>query len=144
MVRKLAGFVVRPSATAIAGVVLLLQLSSCSQNTTTAEAQAPGGGRGGRGGDNGPVPVTTAKAVEQAVPVEVTTIGTGEALSTVEVRAQVTGQLTAVQFTEGQDVEEGQLLFTIDARPFAVAVQQAEATLAKDQATAKATRMGAI
>jgi multidrug efflux system membrane fusion protein len=135
--RNLAGFVVRPSATAIAGLALLLQLSSCSHDSTTAEAQAPGGRGGGRGGDNAPVPVTTARAVEQAVPVEVTTIGTGEALSTVEVRAQVTGQLTGVQFTEGQDVEEGQLLFTIDARPFEVAVQQAAATLAKDQATAK-------
>ena len=43
----------------------------------------------------------------------------------------------SVQFTEGQDVQQGQLLFTIDPRPFEVAVQQAEAALAKDAAQAE-------
>ena len=133
-------FVVQQTATAIAGVSLILQLGSCSRGSSVAEAQGPGAGRGGgRGEGAAAVPVTTAHVVEKAVPVDVTTIGTGEALSTVEVRAQVAGPLTSVQFTEGQDVEKGQLLFTIDPRPFEVAVQQAEAALAKDQAQAKGT-----
>jgi len=132
--RRPAALVARHAALAIAGAALILQLGSCARDSTTAEAQSPGG-RSGRGAE-APVPVTTALAAEKAVPIELTTIGTGEALSTVEVRAQVTGQLTAVLFAEGDDVTEGQLMFTIDARPFEVAVQQAEATLAKDQAQA--------
>jgi multidrug efflux system membrane fusion protein len=130
------GFVVQRVATAVAGLSLILQLGSCSRGTGVAEAQSQGAGRGGGRGDAA-VPVTTARAIEKPVPVEVTTIGTGEALSTVEVRAQVAGPLMSVQFTEGQDVEKGQLLFTIDPRPFEVAVQQAEASVAKDEAQAK-------
>jgi multidrug efflux system membrane fusion protein len=133
------GFVVQRAATAVAGLSLILQLGSCSRGSGVAEAQSQGTGRGGGRGDAAAVPVTTARVVEKAVPVDVTTIGTGEALSTVEVRAQVAGPLMSVQFTEGQDVEKGQLLFTIDPRPFDVAVQQAEAALAKDEAQAKGT-----
>jgi multidrug efflux system membrane fusion protein len=135
--RQSAVCVVRRSATAAAGLILILQLGSCTRGGgTVAEAQAPGGRGGGRG-DAGAVPVTTAQVVQKAVPVELTTIGTGEAFTTVEVRAQVTGQLTSVEFTDGEDVEKGQLLFTIDSRPFEVAVQQAEAALQKDTAVAK-------
>jgi multidrug efflux system membrane fusion protein len=57
-----------------------------------------------------------------------------EAYSTVSVRPQVTGTLTRVHFKEGQDVKKGDLLFTIDPRPFEAALKQAEATLAKDLA----------
>jgi multidrug efflux system membrane fusion protein len=134
--RQSVGFVVQRVATAVAGLSLILQLGSCSRGTGVAEAQSQGGGRGGGRGDAA-VPVTTARAIEKPVPVEVTTIGTGEALSTVDVRAQVAGPLMSVQFTEGQDVQQGQLLFTIDPRPFEVAVQQAEASVAKDEAQAK-------
>jgi len=136
--RQSVGFVVQRVATAVAGLSLILQLGSCSRGTGVAEAQSQGAGRGGGRGDAA-VPVTTARAIEKPVPVEVTTIGTGEALSTVDVRAQVAGPLLSVQFTEGQDVQQGQLLFTIDPRPFEVAVQQAEAAVAKDEAQAKGT-----
>jgi multidrug efflux system membrane fusion protein len=57
-------------------------------------------------------------------------------MTTVQVRAQITGQLSEVHFTEGQEVKKGQLLFTIDPRPFQAALQQAEAVLARDTATA--------
>lgn len=70
------------------------------------------------------------------MPVEVTAIGTAEPYSTVEIRSQVTGQLLSVNFQEGADVQQGQLLFTIDPRPFEVALRQAEATREKDTATA--------
>jgi multidrug efflux system membrane fusion protein len=57
-----------------------------------------------------------------------------EAYSTVSIKAQVSGEVTQVHFREGQDVRKGQLLFTIDRRPFDAALHQAEANLARDQA----------
>jgi multidrug efflux system membrane fusion protein len=63
-------------------------------------------------------------------------VGTGEALSTVQIRAQITGQLSEIHFAEGQEVRKGQLLFTIDPRPFETALAQAQAVLARDTATA--------
>jgi multidrug efflux system membrane fusion protein len=80
------------------------------------------------------VPVTVSNAVEKDVPVQIKAIGNVEALSTVSVKAQVEGELTIVHFKEGQEVKAGDMLFTIDPRPFEVAVKQAEANLAKDRA----------
>jgi multidrug efflux system membrane fusion protein len=73
---------------------------------------------------------------EKSVPIEVTTIGSAEAFSTVDIRSQLTGQLLTVEFAEGDDVKAGQLLFTIDPRAFEVAVKQAEATRDRDAAQA--------
>ena len=95
-----------------------------------------GGGSGGRRG-GGPVPVVTTRAQARTVPVTIPAVGTVEPLTTVGVRAQVTGQLSSVHFREGQDVKKGQLLFTVDPRPFQTALQQAEAVLARDTATAR-------
>jgi multidrug efflux system membrane fusion protein len=81
-----------------------------------------------------PVPAATAQAVQEQVPIQIRTVGTAEAFSTVEVKSQVAGPLLNVNFTEGSNVAEGQLLFEIDPRPFREALRQAEATLAKDQA----------
>ncbi len=81
-----------------------------------------------------PVPVLVARVVEKTVPVEVRAIGTVEAYSTVSIKSQVSGEVTQVHFREGQDVRKGQLLFTIDRRPFDAALHQAEANLARDQA----------
>ncbi|HET7694854.1 MAG TPA: efflux RND transporter periplasmic adaptor subunit [Vicinamibacterales bacterium] len=83
------------------------------------------------------MPVVTVKAQAKSVPVNIPAVGTVEPVTTVQVRAQVTGQLSAVHFSEGQDVRKGQLLFTIDPRPFETALQQAEAVLARDSATAR-------
>jgi len=82
------------------------------------------------------VPVVTATALARSVPVTVTAVGTAEAISTSQVRSQVTGRLAQVHFEEGQDVEAGQLLFTIDPQPFQVALDQATAVLARDTAQA--------
>jgi multidrug efflux system membrane fusion protein len=68
------------------------------------------------------------------VPISLTAIGTGEAYSTVSLKSQVNGALDAVHFTQGDFVSKGELLFSLDARPFQAAVAQAEATLAKDKA----------
>jgi multidrug efflux system membrane fusion protein len=110
---------------------------SCSKPVSGDGAPAAGGGgSAGRGRGDAAVPVATALAAEKPMPVEVTTVGTAEPYSTVEVRPQVTGQLLTVDFAEGADVQKGQLLFTIDARPFEVALRQAEAARDKDSANA--------
>ncbi len=80
------------------------------------------------------VPVTVGAAVEKNVPVQIRAIGNVEAYSSVSVKVQVEGELTIVHFKEGQEVKAGDMLFTIDPRPFEVALKQAEANLAKDRA----------
>src|SRR6266481_5860400 len=80
------------------------------------------------------VPVLAAEAVRKDVPLEVGVIGTVQALTTVGVKAQVAGQVVQVHFKEGQDVRAGQLLFTIDPRPFEATVAQAEANVGRDTA----------
>src|SRR5947199_3011611 len=70
-----------------------------------------GGGAGGRRGAGGPVPVLTTWAQSKSVPVTIPAVGTAEPLITVQVRAQVTGQLSVLHLTEGQDVKKGMLLF---------------------------------
>jgi multidrug efflux system membrane fusion protein len=79
-------------------------------------------------------PVTTARATLATVPIQVHAIGNVEAYSTVSVKAQVAARVEKAYFTEGQDVRKGDLLFTLDRRPFDTALQQAEANLARDQA----------
>jgi multidrug efflux system membrane fusion protein len=65
---------------------------------------------------------------------EIKVVGTVEASATVQVKSQVAGQLLKVHFTEGQNVQDGALLFEIDSRPYREALRQAEAAVAKDQA----------
>src|SRR5262245_50407639 len=81
-----------------------------------------------------PVPVTTEQATEETVPIQIRSVGTAEPYSSVEVKSQVAGPLVKVNFAEGANVNQGHLLFEIDARPFQEALRQAEAALAKDQA----------
>jgi membrane fusion protein, multidrug efflux system len=83
------------------------------------------------------VPVMVAAVTQKTVPVEVHTIGNVEAYSTVTVKSQVEGEIQEVHFQQGQDVSKGDLLFTIDPRPFQAQLDQAEANLARDQAQAK-------
>jgi len=80
------------------------------------------------------VPVTVASVEQRSVPQEISAIGTVTPIQTVAVRAQVSGVLTRVAFQEGDEVQQGQLLFQIDPRPFQAALDQTLANLAKDQA----------
>jgi multidrug efflux system membrane fusion protein len=82
------------------------------------------------------VPVTTATVEQKAMPFSIGGIGTAEAFTTVAVRAQITGALTAVNFKEGDDVRPEQPLFTLDRRPLEAALAQAQATLKRDTAQA--------
>lgn len=81
-----------------------------------------------------PIPVTLATVTTQAVQQEVSAIGSVEPSSTVQVRAQVAGELIRANFTEGKNVKKGDLLFQIDPRPFREALHQAEAAVARDRA----------
>jgi multidrug efflux system membrane fusion protein len=74
--------------------------------------------------------------VQKEMPVEIGVIGTAEAYSSVAVRAQITGELTSVNFQQGDDVSAGQVLFTLDQRPLEAALHQAEANLERDSAQA--------
>src|SRR5438045_2081571 len=89
------------------------------------------------------VPVSVTIVRRAAVPYVVTANGVAEPMQTVAVEAQVNGILTRVNFSEGQDVSAGQVLFQIDARPYLAVLDQARAQLARDQATAANTRRDA-
>ena len=79
-------------------------------------------------------PVHVAAVTIQSVQVVERTIGTVLAEATVNVNAQVSGQLMSAAFREGQVVHKGDLLFQIDPRPFQAALEQAQAALARDAA----------
>jgi multidrug efflux system membrane fusion protein len=80
------------------------------------------------------VPVTVAIATVGAAPYLVQANGIVEPKQTVAVQAQVGGVLTSVLFKEGDEVKQGQMLFTIDPVPYRAALQQAQAVLARDVA----------
>lgn len=81
-------------------------------------------------------PVTAAAVLKQDVTVSEHSTGTVLAEATVNVTARVSGQIVDVAFREGQRVRKGDLLFRLDPRPLSAALAQAQATLAKDRATA--------
>src|ERR1700723_3911344 len=83
------------------------------------------------------VPVNVAKAVKKTVPIQLSAIGTAEAYSTVSIKGQVNAVLKEVHFKQGDFVKKGDLLFTLDARPFQASLAQAQANLARDQAQAE-------
>jgi multidrug efflux system membrane fusion protein len=89
----------------------------------------------GRFGDLGmPIPVGVAAAQRGDMPVTLSGLGTVSPLALVTVRTQINGYLMAVGFTEGQHVQKGAFLAQIDPRPYQVALELAQAQLAKDQA----------
>ncbi|MGB8275211.1 MAG: efflux RND transporter periplasmic adaptor subunit [Alphaproteobacteria bacterium] len=80
------------------------------------------------------VPVSVAKAVRKPFPIVLPVIGNVQPYSTVAVKSRVDGQILETAFREGQTVNKGDLLFTLDPRPFEAAVRQSEANLARDKA----------
>src|SRR6058998_4055676 len=82
-------------------------------------------------------PALVAKVVAKDVPVYLDEIGTCAAYETVQVQAQVSGQIIARHFQDGADVRKGDLLFTIDPRPYQAALEQAQAQATLDQITMK-------
>jgi multidrug efflux system membrane fusion protein len=104
---------------------------STHKTPTTAAA----GRRADRNGDaNARIPVSVTPAQRRDLPVYLDGLGSVEAFNTVTVKSRVDGQMMQVNFTEGQEVHKGDLLAIIDPRPYEVALAQAQANLAKDQA----------
>lgn len=110
-------------------ILLTAAVSGCSSESRTAlSAQTAAPGRGG----GGAVPVAVGKVVRKTMPLDLRVIGSVEPASTVEIRSQITGQLTSVGFKEGDDVKQGDVLFTLDRRPLEATLKQAEANLQRD------------
>ena len=110
---------------------LLLGITAALPACSASDAQAPN-----TGSSRPAVAVSVGRVVEKEMPLDANVVGTVEAFSTVAVRAQVTGELKAVNFKQGDDVQAGQVLFTLDRRPLEAALNQAEANLARDTAQA--------
>lgn len=107
---------------------------STHKTPTTAAAGRGRGGRNGGGDPNATVPVAVTAALRRDLPIYLDGLGSVEAFNTVTVKSRVDGEMMQVNFKEGQEVHKGDLLATIDPRPFEVALAQAQANLAKDQA----------
>jgi len=100
---------------------------------TAAAAQQPGAPAG--------VPVTLGTVTAKDVPVYVNGIGSVQAYNTVTVKSRADGQIVAVDFTEGEEVKQGQLLLQIDPRPYQAALEQAQAAKAKDEAQLESAQL---
>ncbi len=120
--------VVRRKGTKIPWVILgLLLLTLLASACSNGKAKNP----------VPPPPVVVGLATKKTVPVELRAIGNVQAFSTVMVKSKVGGELVRVHFAEGQDVKKGDLLFTVDPRPYEAALKEAEANLQRDLARAK-------
>ena len=122
----------------VAGAVvvgLIFWLRSSTDAASSNDRAASGGGRGGAG--DRAVPVETARAVQEDVPIWLEGLGQVAAYQQVTVHTQVDGRLDAVAFTEGAPVTRGQVLAQVDPRPFQVLLHQAEGQLARDTAQHK-------
>ena len=111
-----------------------------SRSSTEAQGPAaPGGiskgqGRQGAGAGGFVVPVVVTTAQRGDLPVYFDGLGTATAFNTVTLHSRVDGQITKINFQEGQFVHQGESLLEIDPRPYQVQLEQAEGQLAKDQA----------
>jgi membrane fusion protein, multidrug efflux system len=109
-------------STAAVVVLALIIIGASYFRPRQAESQAPA-----------PVPVTAARATRTDVPVIVDAIGNVQSIDMVAVQPRVTGTITKIEFTPGQNVKEGQELFLIDPRPYQAALDQAQSQLAHDE-----------
>jgi len=89
----------------------------------------------------GPVPVVVTTAKREAVPVTVRAVGNAQANATVTVKSRVDGQIMEIHFKDGQTVRKGDLLYTIDPRPFQAQINQATSVLARDRAQLENARV---
>jgi RND family efflux transporter MFP subunit len=108
---------------AVLMATLGLALAACDADTPRAAPSAPP-----------PPQVTVARPVVKNVTDHTEFVGRFVAVDAVEIRARVSGYLDAIHFTDGQFVKQGDLLFTVDRRPFQVALDQARANLAQAKA----------
>ena len=114
----------------LTGLVLCLLVTGCLLGGCSSEQ----GGKDPKNKGDKAVAVTLATVYRQDVPVQITATGQVEALATVGVKAQISGTIEAVHCREGQEVKQGELLFTIDRRPYQAELKAREAALAKSKA----------
>jgi hypothetical protein len=105
-------------------LLLVLALGACGRSESQPQAATPP-----------PPQVTIAKPTSKMIADQDEYVGRFVAVESVEVRARVAGYLAAIHFQDGQMVKAGDLLFTIDRRPFQIALAQAQASLAQAKAT---------
>src|SRR3954464_12206354 len=110
----------------VAGALVAAFVTRSSWMGTGASAQGPQRPR--------VVSVEMAKAERKSVPVDVDAIGAVTPISSVALKARLETTIVAVHFEDGAKVAEGDLLFTLDSRQIDAQIEQAEGTLAKDQA----------
>jgi multidrug efflux system membrane fusion protein len=129
------GFVTRKALIAAFAVLaiaagLVLPRTFDATKPSPAQAQTRGAGAGAQ-----TVPVTPGTVVEADVPIVLEALGTVQPSNMVTIKSRVDGQIVASEFTEGQNVKAGTVLFQIDPRPFEAALAQAQAAKDKDEAT---------
>ena len=90
-----------------------------------------------QGFERPPAPVSVTEAVMQDVPNYIDAIGKTVAREVVSIQPQVSGRILKIHFTDGANVKKGDLLFTIDTRPFEANLRQAQANVSKDVALKK-------
>jgi multidrug efflux system membrane fusion protein len=126
----------RHRAVLLLSCALALLLAACSGGGKGDGLSTTAGAAGGKKAAQPAVPVTVGIVGTRTVPVQLEAVGKVEPLATVSVLARVGGELTGVRFAEGQEVQKGQVLFTIDPRPYQAALDQAQAAVARDKAVA--------
>src|SRR5580765_827333 len=114
-------------------LVLALSLFALSAMLLTGCANKAAQG----GFERPPAPVSASAAVAEDVPTYLDAIGKTVAREVVTIQPQVSGRITKIHFTDGANVRKGDMLFTIDTRPFEANLSQARANVAKDQALKK-------
>ena len=87
------------------------------------------------------MPVVTAAAQKGDIDITLDALGTVTSLATVTIKSQISGYLVNVNYQEGQAVKKGDLLAEIDDRPYKLALQNAEGTLARDQAMLRSAEL---
>jgi multidrug efflux system membrane fusion protein len=115
----------------------LLALAAGALSLAGCPKESPAKQQMTRGGPGPAVPVTIATVAQKTTPIVRKDFGSVEAYANVEIKAQVTGVLMEVHFTEGQMVKKDDLLLSIDPRQPQAALKMAQANLEKDQAQLK-------
>lgn len=118
------------SSLTFTALLLLTALSAmpfagCSKNAAQQGFERP------------PAPVSVTAAVAEDVPTYLDAIGKTVAREVVTIQPQVSGRITKIHFTDGANVKKGDMLFTIDTRPFEASLSQAQANVSKDNALKK-------
>ena len=117
-----------PGVLVLIAILATLTFSSCgSANSKSAQASVTPPS----------IPVAVSSAEQRDFPVYLSGLGSVQASNTVSLKSRVDGQIVQIAFKEGQFVKQGELLLVIDPRPYQVALEQAEAALARDQAQLK-------